>query len=218
MWQKIVGNHPERIWGILGTLTLISFLGLSPASQRPNISETNSPEMKRIYTADQADREGSIAAITQQTQQQRLEWGNKIGPRDAQRRKQVMDLISRSALHTGQDFDEAATVFQHGDTSDDILFAHALAVIAIAKGNAGSRQTAAETLDRYLQRIKQPQIYGTQFTVGPDNKTSQEPYNRSLVPESLRAVMCVPDQASQQQMITLMNQGKEPPADSTGCQ
>ena len=42
---------------------------------------------------------------------QRMDWFSKIGPRDAERRKQVMDLISRGVLHTGEDFDEAAFVF-----------------------------------------------------------------------------------------------------------
>ena len=42
---------------------------------------------------------------------QRMDWFSKIGPRDAERHKQVMDLISRGVLHTGEDFDEAAFVF-----------------------------------------------------------------------------------------------------------
>lgn len=147
------------------------------------------------------------------TPEQRLDWLNKFGPRDAQRRKQVMDLISRGGLHTGQDFDEAAFVFQHGDRPDDYLLAHTLATVAIAKGSAKSRWIAAATLDRYLQKIQQPQIYGTQYFIGPNqgDKFTQEPYNRQLVPDSLRLDMCVPDQPSQEQVLNLLKQGKEPP-------
>ena len=87
------------------------------------------------------------------TPQQRLDWFNKIGPRDAQRRKQVLDLVSRRALHSGQDF------------------------------------------------------------IGPNqgDKFTQDPYNRQLLPDSLRMDMCVPDQASQEQVLDLLKQGKEPP-------
>jgi len=50
--------------------------------------------MKQIFDADQADREVNMAAMTPA---QRMDWFNKIGPRDAEPRKQV---ISRGALHT----------------------------------------------------------------------------------------------------------------------
>ena len=127
----------------------------------------------------------NMAAMTSE----RLDWFNKIGPRDAQRRKQVMDLVSRGAAHTGQDFEEAAFIFQHDERPDDFLLAHPLATVAIAKGSAKSRWIAAATLDRYLQKIQQPQIYGTQYFIGPNqgDKFTQEPYNRQLVPDSLRA-------------------------------
>ena len=165
--------------------------------------------MKRIFAADQTDREVNMAAMTPE---QRLDWFSKIGPRDAQRRKQVMDLLSRGALHTGEDFEEAAFVFQHGERPDDYLLAHTLATVAIAKGSTKSRWIAAATLDRYLQKIQQPQIYGTQYFVGPNQgaKFTQEPYNRQLIPDPLRTNMCVPDQAAQQQVLDLLRQGKEP--------
>src|SRR5262249_32263187 len=143
MWQRIVANQPSRLGGILGAFVLVSFLGLSPDSQRAKAPEGDSAEMKQIYSADQADREINIAAMTPD---QRLDWTRKAGPRDSQRRKQVIDLLSRGALHTGSDFEEAALVFQHGATSDDFLLAHTLATVAIAKGSSQSRWTAAATL------------------------------------------------------------------------
>jgi hypothetical protein len=147
------------------------------------------------------------------TPQQRLEWTNKVGPRDAERRKQVMDLISDGELHTGKDFDEAAFVFQHGDAPNDFLLAHTLATVAITRGSSKSRWIAAATLDRYLQRIQQPQIYGTQYSIAgtPGAKFTQDPYNRNLIPDALRDELCVPDQSKQQQVVELLNRGKEPP-------
>jgi len=55
-----------------------------------------------------------------------------------------------------------------------------LATVGIAKGSAKPGWIAAATLDRYLQKIKQPQIYGTQYHIGPNqgDKFTQDPYNR----------------------------------------
>jgi len=89
----------------------------------------------------------------------------RVSRRDAERRKRVRQMIDQGEARTGKDFERAAMVFQHGDTSDDILFAHVLAVTAIGKGNPGARWLAAASPDRYLHRIGQPQIYGTQFTI-----------------------------------------------------
>jgi hypothetical protein len=208
-------GKPPITFLLLSVFTIRSFgqnAARSPQEtvQHPGAQEENSPEMKRIFDEDQADRQMNLAAMTLE---QRLDWSNKVGPRDAQRRKQVLDLISRGTLHTGEDFDHAAFVFQHGEEPRDFLLAHTLALVAIAKGSAKSRWIAAATLDRYLQKVQQPQIYGTQYFIGPNkgDQLTQEPYDRGLIPDSLRAAVCVPDQAAQQQVLELFKQGKEPP-------
>ena len=87
-----------------------------------------------------------------------------------------------------------------------------MATVGIAKGSAKSSWIAAATLDRYPQKIKQPQIYGTQYYIGPNqgDKFTQDPYNRQLIPDSLRMGMCVPAQAEQQKVLGLLRAGKEP--------
>jgi len=70
--------------------------------------------------------------------------------------------------------------------------------VAIRKGYSAATWIAAATLDRYLQSIKQPQIYGTQFLNPDDKPTTQEPYNRTLVPDTLRHLLQVPDLTGQQ--------------------
>ena len=218
MRQWIAIYRTCRLFGISATLILSMSVAAPAVSQEARIPEGSSAEMKRIFAADQADREANMAAMTPE---QRLDWFNKIGPRDAQRRKQVLDLISGRELNTGEDFDEAAFVFQHGEKPEDFLLAHTLATVAISKGSAKSRWIAAATLDRYLQKIQQPQIYGTQYFIGPNqgDKFTQEPYNRQLVPDSLRTDMCVPDQAAQKQVLDLLRHGKEPaePKRPAGC-
>ena len=218
MRQKIASSRMRHLADILGALVLLVCFGARAASQYTSAPQESSTEMQRIFSEDQADRQINMADMTPQ---HRLDWSNKIGPRDAQRRKQVLDLVSRRALHSGQDFEEAAFIFQHGERPNDFLIAHTFAMVAVAKGRTKSRWIAAATLDRYLQKIQQPQIYGTQYFIGPNqgDKLTQDPYNRQLVPDSLLMDMCVPDQASQEQVLDLLKQGKEPsePRKPPGC-
>lgn len=207
------GNRGKSsVWPLVAfgcAMVLVLCFGARAGRQEQSTAESDSVEMKTLFEEDQADREINMAAMKPE---ERLEWITRVGPRDAQRRKQVMNLVARGALQTGNDFDRAAFIFQHGDTTDDFLLAHTLATVANAKGSARSRWIAAATLDRYLQRGQQPQIYGTQYNVGPKqgDQFTQEPYNRQLVPDALRAAMCVSDQAAQQEVVDLLRQGKEP--------
>ena len=94
---------------------------------------------------------------------------------DEVHRQQVRGLLAKGALHSAEDFSEAAFVFQHGSTPDDYLLAHTLAMVAVRKEMRGSIWIATATLDRYLDSIKQPQIYGTQFHTLKDKPTTQIP-------------------------------------------
>ncbi len=143
-------------------------------------------EMKTLFDADQADRRNKD-----------IDWV-VVSKADKQRRFKTKTLIDAGALTSGADYEAAAFVFQHGQTPDDILYAHTLATVAIAKGRPQAIWIAAASLDRYLLRINQPQIYGTQY-LKPEQakKWSQEPYNRTLVSDSLRAALTVPPLAEQ---------------------
>ena len=124
-----------------------------------------------------------------------------INKQDEDRRARVCDLLAKSALHSGKDFEKAAFIFQHGLTSGDYPFAHTLAMIAVARGNAGGLWIATATLDRYLKAVKQPQIYGTQFNKSKDTPWTQEPYDRTLIPDELRRQLGVPSQAAQEKQL-----------------
>ena len=106
-------------------------------------------------------------------------------------------------------------VFQHGETQEDILFAHVLAVTALGKSNARARWLAAASLDRYLHRLGQPQIFGTQFTnkdVSSNAGWTMEPYNRELLAPSLLEANCVPERDHQAEMLNAIRRGEEPPS------
>ncbi|HEV2205275.1 MAG TPA: OsmC family protein [Candidatus Acidoferrales bacterium] len=149
--------------------------------------DVSNPRMKQIFEQDQHARELPF---------EKIDWA-VVGKEDAARRAAARTLLAEGKLHTGADFDRAAVVFQHGDKPDDYLMAHTLAIIAVAKGESDATWIAAATLDRYLQSIHQPQIYGTQFNTGK-RPVTQEPYNRALVSDSVRALLGVPPLSAQE--------------------
>ncbi len=145
--------------------------------------------MAGIYKADQAVRQ-SMASFTANAVQ--------IEKDDAGRREQVMALLEKGELRAGGDFRLAALVFQHGAGPRDFLFAHTLALVALAKGDRSASWIASASLDRYLWSIKQPQIFGTGF--GPGGK-DQEPFDRGLVSDAIRRELNVPALAEQRRVM-----------------
>lgn len=154
----------------------------------PDDDAASNPEMKRMFDEDQRVRQvGSF----------KIDW-SVVDKSDAARREATMKLINAGALHSGEDFMGAAQVFQHGPTANDHLLAHTLAMIAVRKGYSDAIWLAAATLDRYLQMIHQPQIYGTQFTTPKQGPTTQVPYDRTLISDALRRQLDVPALAAQE--------------------
>jgi len=138
--------------------------------------------------------------------------------------KSIMNQIfSRGQRH------ELIPVFQHGRDAADYLLAHILAVHAVVKGDASSKWIAAATLDRYLQAIGHPQVFGTQYLDrdfllmmehkndpqtlrdhNPETGVTQQPYNLNLVPDALRLAFCVPDLAQQKANLKDVEAGQYP--------
>jgi hypothetical protein len=167
----------------------MSLAAAAAAPEKPKAvaAASDNAEMAAIFDADQADRK-NIGSV---------DW-SVVGPRDEARRNRTKVLLDSGQLRTGTDFWHAAFVFQHGDKPDDFLLAHTLAVIAAARGRKDATWIAAATLDRYLQRIGQKQIYGTQFVTPNGGHTTQDPYDRSLVSDALRQALGVPPMSAQE--------------------
>lgn len=165
-----------------------AFLGLLIGSPAPAASAgaASNVEMAAIFTADQADRKVHP-----------IDW-KIVKPADAARRARTAQLLDAGALQTGDDFYDAAFIFQHGDTASDFMKAHLLAMVAISKGQTDAPWIAAATLDRYLQEIGRPQILGTQFTGNDDGKFTQEPYDRTVASDAMRQALQVPSLAEQE--------------------
>ncbi len=147
---------------------------------------TNS-EMTAIFDADQADRASPV-----------IEW-SVVGPRDQARAARTKAMLDGGLLASGEDYYHAAFVFQHGSVPNDYLLAHTLAMIAVARGRPDANWIAAATLDRYLQRIGQKQIFGTQFGYSGNSATTQDPYDRQLLSDAIRKAIGVPPIAAQEE-------------------
>jgi methionine-rich copper-binding protein CopC len=168
--------------------------------------------IKQLFEEDQNDRRGAMSMTPEQ-------W-KKIGERDTERRREAHKMLDAGALKTGEDFEDASVIFQHGDVPQDYLLAHILAMAAMEKGDAQARWIAAATLDRYLQAVKQPQVFGTQYKwtqmkPKPQGAT-QEPYDKTAVSDVLRREFCVATQAGQQKNVAAMAVGKDFPSPD-GC-
>ncbi|MDK2748906.1 MAG: hypothetical protein KYX67_16445 [Brevundimonas sp.] len=161
-------------------------------------------EMAAIFAADQAVRQN----LTPDFFKDRALVTEMING-DAARRVQTRALLDAGALQTGEDYRAAAFVFQHGSTPEDYLLAHSLAVAAVSKGSPEGAWIAAATLDRYLQMTDKPQIYGTQTRKTRDAPATLEPYDRALVPDSLRTVFGVPPQSEQDARLAAVNAAAE---------
>ena len=155
-------------------------------------TDTSNDAMKAIFDADQAARQNPPS-----------NW-DALRKADSMRREKTTALLAAGALHTGDDFERAAFIFQHGENADDYLLAHTLALIAVSKGRPLAVWIASATLDRYLQSIGKTQIYGTQFHQLPNQKPTQEPYNRKLISDALRSQLGVPSQAAQEKHVAAM--------------
>jgi hypothetical protein len=160
---------------LLTTLLLSPFT--APAQTVTPPAESNT-ELKLLVQEDQRVRTPTPLTPAERT---------AITRTDADRLSEVKKMIAAAQLHTGLDYCSAALIVQHSKESDDYLLAHTLAIIGASKGDQGCVWLSAATLDRYLMSIKQPQIFGTQYMhLDPTKPWTQDPYNRSVISDTLR--------------------------------
>ena len=185
-------------------------LRLSPQSTPPPTASAS--RVHQLETEDQSDNPGNISA------EEYYRHGDA-------RRAEIRKLLEEGKVVSGEDFSDASLIFQHGQTPGDFLFAHILAVEALIRGGSADKWIAAATLDRYLQSVNQPQVFGTQYTgekstanipkpqVDPhvlNIQRTQKPYDPNLLPDSVREDFCVPNVAQQEKNLATFNTGHRP--------
>jgi hypothetical protein len=139
------------------------------------------------------------------------------------REEKVRAMLADGDLKTGQDFEDASFIFQHGNSTNDCLMAHVLAMEAVIRGDDSAKWIAAATLDRYLQLVHQPQVFGTQYPLDPNlphtvavgkarflTGRTLQPYDEQFLPDSVRTDFCVPSQQQEKQNVAMFNAGQRP--------
>ncbi len=110
--------------------------------------------LRELMNQDQAVRSGTADSI---------DW-KKVVPQDAERRKRTMEIMKTGGLRTSEDYYNAALIFQHGDSAEDIKLAYSLATVAVTldPDNKPAKWLTAAAWDRIMMRLGKPQWYGTQ--------------------------------------------------------
>ena len=128
------------------------------AAQMPTAKTQNPPKVSdaihQLFVEDGEDVTHGISKFSEE----------QLNARGNARREKVKALLAAGELKTGEDFQEAAFIFQHGNNTDDCLFAHILAMEAVlreateGKDGSGNRQLH---WTEYLQSIRrQPKYSG----------------------------------------------------------
>jgi len=170
----------------------------------PPLKNVN-PEVLRLVVEDQWDRGNDMFGKGQVKAPKDLDW-KMIGAHDNARHQEIRELLAAGKLKTSNDYDYASLIFQHSGDPGDLMLAHLLSSTSVSMGGNGKWMMAA-TLDRYLQSIKQPQIFGTQFITTDHHTWTMEPYNRTTVTDAERALWCVVSLAQQEKILDNMQKG-----------
>lgn len=160
------------------TVALFAMPSFSQDATAPNSA------LAQLTAQDQAARSGAMKDI---------DW-EKVSIEDAARRGKVLEMIGHGTLRTSEDYCNAALIFQHGSTVDEIRLAYSLATTARALDNESKRcrWLSAAAWDRILMRMKRPQWYGTQFVKLPSGKWELYDVDESAVTDADRAELGVP--------------------------
>jgi hypothetical protein len=120
-----------------------------------NAAPESNTALSAIKELDQADRQSGPSKI---------DWAS-VNKRDEERRAKVMQILRDGGIRTDADYYNAALVFQHGPSVDDIRLAHALSLTASQMNpqNRAALWLSAASWDRLLMRLNRPQWYATQF-------------------------------------------------------
>ena len=151
-------------------------------------------ELRRLREEDQADRAAKS-----------VDWA-VVAPRDRARLGRVKELYLAGAMHTANDYYNAALVLQHGEAPEDFLLAHEFCVAAMMRGKNDKESSwlAAAAEDRFLMNIGRPQRFGTQFRSEGGGPLRLHAVGDGVTDE-LRRVMAVQPLADARRMESELN-------------
>ncbi len=156
--------------------------------------------MKKIY---KTNSNKVLARLAEEDQRDRQDYSGReweVAKKDAERRKKVALFLKRKLVNTGEDFFNAALIYQHGDKIEDFRLAQKLAKKSIEEGNENGKWLYAATTDRLLINKGMVQKFGTQYymSIEQDEKPGRiqrvmrlSPYDKKTTDE-IRAQYNVP--------------------------
>ena len=154
-----------------------------------------SAQIKAIFDADQADRQGNI------------DWA-KVGPRDLTRQAAVLKLLQSGRVATSEELVGAAFVFQHGNCPNHYLLAHTLADQAIRRGDrqAVTKFIFAATYDRWLLSTGKLQKYAIQYMGDGDGCNTRLSATDPASTDAERTALGLPTLAEAEARAPTLNQ------------
>ena len=151
-------------------------------------------ELAEMFRADQAAR-----------QEPDIDWV-EVGAQDAERRDRVTAILEAGGIQTALDYYNAAMVFQHGGSAEEIRLAHAFATISSALGNSSAANwLKAASWDRLMLRFEQPQWYGTQYVMDDSGRWVLYEVQPDAVTDEQRTEWSVPSLEEAQARAEAMN-------------
>jgi len=154
----------------------------------------NNPELAGMFVADQAARRG-----------ENIDWA-VVTAQDAERRSAVTAILEAGGIRTALDYYNAAMIFQHGESDEDIRLAHSFATISAALGDTAAAQwLKAASWDRLMLHHEQPQWYGTQYVRDDSGRWVLHEVDPDAVTDEQRTAWSVPSLAESQARAAQMN-------------
>jgi hypothetical protein len=182
-----------------------------PSPIIPNLPDAK-PEILDLVIQDQWDRCNDMFGSNHQVDPCAMK--PTVNEHDATRHSKARELLAQGKVETGREYFFVALLFQHSGDPNELMLAHILAVTSASKGFSRAKWMAAATMDRYLQSINQPQIFGTQFKMAAGVWT-MEPYSRTAISDKLRDQWCVVPLAEQEKVLKAYEQGGTDTSTST---
>lgn len=173
----------KRLMPLAAAALLLSGCGPEGRAENPPAVRADNPALTALFNADQKAR-----------QDHHLDLQEAMA--DAERLAEARAMLERGEIRSGADYYRAAFIFHHSREADNILKAHVLATAALAQGHQDAAWIAAASLDRYLQGIGRPQIYGTQY-IQMGAETTRGAFDPDFMPDRVRRDTRVPPLAEQ---------------------
>lgn len=136
-------------------LTLACIRAALTGSQSKDKPPKNA-ELGELRDADQKARQTDWSKLTQA---QMIE----IAHADEARRAKALDILQRAETLSGEDFEAAGLLLQHGDSFGDYALAHELSVCAVVQGYEEGIWLMSRSYDRMLMSAGYRQRFLTQF-------------------------------------------------------